>query len=107
MVVLAGKQLALSFKPSTENDESIMGIYLPTVEHGGIDPDIGEVDPIALSNTLPGYLLQMTAEFSVDGSTQHSIDAGKMGTELYSTLGVYSPSRGWSLANHHSLSVST
>ena len=100
-VALAGKQLALSFKPSTENDAAIIESYLPTVENGGVDPDTGEVDPAALPNTLPGYLIQMTAEFSVDGNTQHSIDAGKMGTELYSTLGVYSPSHGWSLANNH------
>lgn len=77
-VALAGKQLALSFKPSTENDAVIIESYLPIVENGRADT--GEVDPAALPNALPDYLIQMTAEFSVDGNTQHSIDAGMVVT---------------------------
>ncbi len=46
-------------------------------------------------DTLPGYLLHLTAEFSVNGQTTLSGAAGTMGGELHETLGLYSPAKGW------------
>jgi len=95
-VALAGKKLALSFKPSTEEDEAIINSYLPEP-----DPVTGEIDPSQLPDSLPGYLINLTAEFTQDGEVQHSINVGTMGTTLYETLGLYSPDKGWRRAVNH------
>ncbi|MGI9279684.1 MAG: transglutaminase domain-containing protein [Endozoicomonas sp.] len=94
-VKLAGKKLALSFRPSTEEDEAIIESYLPQPNEDG-----SPIDPSQLPDTLPGYLIDMTAEFTLDGEVELTADAGKMGTELYSTLGLYSPTHGWTTANN-------
>ncbi len=94
-VEVAGKKLALSFRPSTEDDEQIIASYLPQPNEDG-----SPIDPSQLPDTLPGYLINMTAEFTVDGEVQLAQDAGTMGTELYSTIGLYSPTHGWTQANN-------
>ena len=95
-VDLAGRQLALSFSPSTEDDEDIIISYLPEP-----DPVTGEVDPGRLPDTLPGYLINLTAEFSLEGETIYSAAAGIMGAELHETLGLYAPGKGWSTSANH------
>ncbi|MFL0798773.1 MAG: transglutaminase domain-containing protein, partial [Cellvibrionaceae bacterium] len=97
-VTLAGKKLALSFKPTTEDDQAIIESYLPEP-----DPETGEIDPEQLPNTLPGYSINLTAEFTINGEvqTQANENTQPMGTELYETLGLYSPSEGWHLSNNY------
>ncbi|WP_353348554.1 transglutaminase domain-containing protein [Oceaniserpentilla sp. 4NH20-0058] len=95
-VKLAGKKLALSFKPATENDQAIIESYLPAP-----DPATGEVDPNALPDTLPGYLINLIAEFSIDGQTISEANAGTMGTELHEQLGYWEPRRGWDLSTNN------
>lgn len=95
-VKLAGKKLALSFRPATEDDQEIIESYLPEP-----DPETGEIDPAALPDTLPGYLINLTAELTIDGEVIQSGDAQTMGTELYETLGLYSPSHDWFTSNNH------
>ena len=51
-VALAGKKLALSFKPATADDETIINSYLPEP-----DPVTGEIALNELPDTLPGYLI--------------------------------------------------
>ncbi len=95
-VKLAGKKLALSFHPATEDDKAIIETYIPEP-----DPDTGEIDPDRLPNTLPGYLIHLVADFTLDGEVVQSGGNQTMGTELYETMGLYSPSHGWGLSNNH------
>ncbi|WOG27386.1 hypothetical protein [Endozoicomonas sp. 8E] len=73
-VKLAAKKLALSFRPSTEEDEAIIESYLPQPNDDG-----SPIDPSQLPDTLPGYLIDMTAEFTLDGEVELTAGAGKMG----------------------------
>lgn len=91
---LAGKKHALSFRPATQSDEDIIRRYLP-------DMDSEEADTSLLPSTLPGYLINLAAEFSQDGEVLFSAPAGVMGTELYETLAFWSPAFGWARAVNH------
>lgn len=95
-VKLAGKKLALSFRTATEDDQAIIESYIPEP-----DPETGEIDPNAIPDTLPGYLIHLVADFSIDGVTKQSGGNQTMGTELHETLGLYSPSHGWGVSNNH------
>ena len=95
-VKLAGKGMAVSFKPRSQADEDIIASYIPEP-----DPQTGEIDPNQLPDTLPGYLINLTAEFTIDGEVQDSANAGTMGTTLYETMGVYSPAKGWHRSVNH------
>jgi len=93
---LAGKKHALSFKPASQSDEDLINSYIPAP-----DPVTGEIDPAQLPNSLPGYLINLTAEFTQNGEVIHSAAAGTMGGELYETLALWSPSQGWQQAVNH------
>ncbi len=93
---LAGKKHALSFRPATQADEDLMNSYLPQP-----DPVTGEIDPNQQISTLPGYLINLVAEFSQGGEVIESAAAGTMGGELYETLAVWSPDTGWKQAVNH------
>lgn len=93
---LAGKKLGLSFKPATADDEELLATYFPEP-----DPDTGEVDPSSMPSTLPGYLLNLTAELMLDGETIDEEVAGTLGGELYETMGVWSPGYGWEQSVNH------
>lgn len=95
-VELAGRKLALSFSPATDDDADIIASYLPEP-----DPETGVVDARLLPDTLPGYLINLTADFSLDGETIHSAVAGTMGTELRETLGLFAPGKGWFSSSNH------
>jgi hypothetical protein len=94
-VKLAGKKLALSFRPATDNDQEIIESYLPAA-----DPATGDIDPDGLPDTLPGYLINLVAELTIDGEVVQSAPAQTMGTELHETLGLYSPSHNWFTSNN-------
>ena len=91
---LAGKKLALAFKPATEADEETLLSYLPEPD------DNGEIDPAALPQSLPGHLIRMQAQFLVDGQEVLSKAAGNMGGELQETLALYHPSFRWSQSDN-------
>ena len=93
---MAGKKHALSFRPTTQSDEDLINSYLPDP-----DPNTGEIDPSQLPNSLPGYLINLTAEFTQNGEVIHSAAAGTMGGELYETLALWSPAEGWDQAVNH------
>ena len=95
-VKLAGKKLVLSFRPATEDDREIIESYLPEP-----DPETGEIDPNDLPDTLPGYLINLTAELSANGELLQSGPAQTMGAELYETLGLYSPAHQWFTSVNH------
>lgn len=88
-VELAGKKLALSFKPATDADANILLGYLP-------DPDDnGEIDPNSIPDTLPGYLISLNGEFSIGNDVVATTTSMNMGTELHSQMGYWQPGRGW------------
>lgn len=93
---LAGKKHALSFRPTNQADEDLIKSYLPEP-----DPTTGDINPGQFPNSLPGYLINMTAEFIQSDKIIHSTSAGKMGSELYETLALWSPSQGWEQAVNH------
>lgn len=88
-VKLAGKTLALSFKPASKADEDIIASRLPAPEADG------SIDPAKLPKTLPGYLIKLVAEFTVNGQTLAQAAIGNMGGELQEELGLWSPKEGW------------
>ncbi|MFV0477076.1 MAG: hypothetical protein ACK5ME_04475, partial [Parahaliea sp.] len=92
---IAGKGLSVSFRPSTQADEDIIASYIPEP-----DPDTGEINPADLPGTLPGYLINLTAEFTVEGEVTASAPSGTMGETLYETIGLYSPAKGWRRASN-------
>src|SRR5690606_20165862 len=92
---LAGKTLALSFKPSTKADEDIIAAQLPAPEADG------SMDSAKLPKTLPGYLISLTAEFTSNGETVKCGAAGKMGGELDEEMGLWSPKEGWEASVNH------
>ncbi len=94
-VKLAGKKLALSFAPATEDDAKIIESYLPEP-----DPETGEVDPASLPDTLPGYLINLKAEFSIGEKVVATANVGTMGTELHEKLGYFDPRFGWDLSSN-------
>ena len=92
---LAGKTIALSFKPATKADEDIIAAKLPAPEADG------SIDPAKLPKTLPGYLINLTAEFTINGEIVKSGAAGTMGGELYEEMGLWSPKEGWETSTNH------
>jgi hypothetical protein len=82
---LAGKKLALSYKPATAEDEAIILSYLPEVPEGE------ELDPAQLPTSLPGYLINMVAEFTIDGTVVATAPAGKMGSEVMDRMDMTAP----------------
>jgi len=62
------------------------------------DPVTGDIDPTQLPNSLPGYLINLTAEFTLEGELVQSAAAGTMGGELHETLALWSPASGWEQA---------
>jgi hypothetical protein len=92
---LAGKSIALSFKPATKADENIIVSRLPVPEADG------SIDPAKFPKTLPGYLINLSAEFTINGETIKSGAAGKMGGELYEEMGLWSPKEGWETSVNH------
>lgn len=89
---LAGKTLAVSFKPTTKADEDIIASRLPA-------PDAnGQIDPNALPTSLPGYLINLTAQFTINGQVAAQANVGTMGGELNEELGLWSPKSNWEMA---------
>lgn len=94
-VKLAGKKLSLSFSPATQDDADIIESYLPEP-----DPQTGEINPEDLPDTLPGYLINLKAEFVIGNEVVAEAYASTMGTELHETLGYWDPRFGWDLSQN-------
>ncbi|MCY4044575.1 MAG: transglutaminase-like domain-containing protein, partial [Cellvibrionales bacterium] len=88
---VAGKKLALAFKPATDEDAELLASYLPEP-----DPETGEIDPSNIPQSLPGYMIGLTAEFLEEGETLFEVPAGNMGSELIESMQLYAPTFGWS-----------
>jgi hypothetical protein len=57
--------------------------------------DDSPIDPSTLPDKLPGYLIHMTPELVVGDEVVNTASAVTMGSQLHSSLGLYSPSEGW------------
>ena len=89
-VALAGRKLALSFKPATPEDEEALASYLPEPDENG------EVDPNDIPDTLPGYLIDLTGEFTIGNEVVATATTNTaMGSELQSEMGYWQPNQGW------------
>ena len=82
---LAGKKLALSYKPSTPDDEAVILSFIPEVAEGE------ELDPNQLPTRLPGHMINMTAQLTADGEILAEAGAGKMGSEVQTLSNLHSP----------------
>lgn len=90
-VELAGRRLALSFRPASQADEETIASYLPEVAEGE------ELDLDDLPETLPGYLIHLVPQWTVDGEVVSEGASFTMGTELARHAGVWEPNQGWQL----------
>jgi hypothetical protein len=69
----ANHAVALSFVPATEQDEQVLLGYLP---------DGDTTDPANLPTELPGYLINMRAQLTLDGEVIAEGGSFALGTEL-------------------------
>lgn len=69
----ANSAVALSFVPATEQDEQVLLGYLP---------DGDTTDPADLPTELPGYLINMRAQLTLDGEVIAEGGSFALGTEL-------------------------
>lgn len=86
---LAGKSVAISFRPATAADEAIIKARAPNADSDG------SIDPNKLPRNLPGYLINLKAEFTIDGVVFKDGLAGAMGGELHEVMGLWSPKDKW------------
>jgi hypothetical protein len=88
-VRLAGKKLAMSFKPATQQDQDLIASYIPAP-----DPATGQIDTTKLPSSLPGYLIHLVPEFTLDNTTVASSTVQQtMGTEVVSVMGYKFPGK--------------
>lgn len=85
---IAGKTLALSFKPKTVQDEQTLRSYIPN-------------DASQLPQNLPGYLIRMEAEWVVDGQAHATGTTHSLGEEVTLEQALYMPGFGWENASSH------
>ncbi len=93
-VSLSGKALSLSFKPASKADEDLLMSKMPALEADG------RIDPNKLPKSLPGYLIKLFAEFSIDGAVVGSAPVGSMGSELFEEVGFWNPKGGWEVSSN-------
>ncbi len=91
---ITGKKITLSFVPLTQTDADLIRSYLPALHADGSPIQMSELPP-----NLPGYLIRLAAELRIDGSTIARGGSFTMGQELISSLGLFSPGKGWSFAD--------
>mgnify|MGYP001268975973 CR=1 FL=1 len=83
---LNGKPLALSFKPSSKADEDLITSYLPKPHADGTP-----IQPSELPTSLPGYLIHLTPELTLDGQTLATGHSYRMGDKMLMDMGMDSP----------------
>lgn len=95
-VALAGQKMSLSFTPATQEDEDTLASYLPEADENG------ELDPGDLPDTLPGYLINLKAEFAIGENIVANPDIEvTMGSGLISEMGYWQPNRGWDTSDNN------
>ena len=92
---LAGKRITLSYVPPDKATEDLIASYLPKPHADG-----SPIQPSELPTSLPGYLIRLKPQISVDGQVvAQSSDVLTMGTDLQGQGGFtqYSSPTQWDL----------
>jgi hypothetical protein len=80
---LSGKRLTLAYVPATQADADLIASYLP--QH---KPDGSPILPSEVPTSLPGYLIQLKPQLTLDGQiVATSSQSFTMGTDVYSAGG--------------------
>lgn len=85
MASLLGKQVALSFLPTTEQDKQKLEDFLPA--------DLSDISQ--LPKSFPYGLANVSAHLSIEGQSSESGGVFAIGQELQSEVGFWSPRFGW------------
>lgn len=83
---LAGKSLALSFKPASTVDEDVIYSYFPRSHDDGTP-----IDPSEMPSGLPGYLVKVTPEISLDGQVVAAGTSVALGSDVFTAASIQSP----------------
>ncbi|MFZ6640834.1 transglutaminase-like domain-containing protein [Undibacterium sp. TC4M20W] len=99
---LAGKKITLSFVPATQADQDLITRYLPKAHADGSPTQQNE-----LPTSLPGYLLNLKAEFRVDGQViAISASSFTMGSSVKQANQFFNPSTGsWAGGDDNDITV--
>ncbi len=99
---LAGKKITLSFIPATQADQDLINSYLPKTH-----ADNSPIQPSELPTSLPGYLLNMKAEFRVDGQVVATTSGSfTLGSSVRQANQYYNPSTGaWAGGEDNDITV--
>ncbi|MCH8619961.1 transglutaminase-like domain-containing protein [Undibacterium sp. TS12] len=99
---LAGKKITLSFVPATQADQDLINSYMPKAHTDGTPIQPGE-----LPTSLPGYLLNMKAEFRVEGQVvATSANSFAMGSSVKQANQYFNPSTGvWAGGDDNDVTV--
>lgn len=83
---LAGKSLALSFKPASQADIDTLNSLMPQPHADGTPIQLSE-----LPTVFPGYLINLTPEITIDGQTVASGGEYLLGQEVTAYIGFKNP----------------
>lgn len=99
---LAGKKITLSFIPATQADQDLINSYMPKAHTDGT-----QIQPNELPSSLPGYLLNMKAEFRVDGQVVATTTSGlTMGSMVKQQNQYFNPGTGaWEGGDDNDITV--
>ncbi len=85
---LASQRVALSFVPANQEAIDLINSYLPEPSQGN------SIEPSELPGNLPGYLIEVNAELSIDGNVIDTAGPFLMGSQLILENEVISPTLG-------------
>lgn len=94
LAALAGKKITLLFKPASDTDQAVIQSFLPVPAPGTT------IDLSQLPQTLPGYLVRLTAQLHVDDDIVHTTGSFMLGQLLSSRVGLTQASGEWYFVNN-------
>jgi hypothetical protein len=99
---LAGKKITLSFVPASPSDQALANSYIPQPNADGTPIQVSQ-----LPTSLPGYLLNVKAEFRVDGEVATQMPGSvEMGSSVMQSNQYFNPATGsWDGANDNPVTV--
>jgi len=86
---LAGHRLTLSFTPATAADAAVLAAYMPKAHADG-----SAIQASEFPASIPGYLIEVTANLMLDGQVVSTGGNFVLGSELIGVIGNYDPAAG-------------
>jgi len=85
---IAGKQISVNYQPATIQDTAVLESFIPD--------DVGATVN-DLPKGIPGYLINLRAQFNIDGLPilNSGADVFMMGQQVQNSVALYSPTDGW------------